>query len=249
MPATALVLGGSSDIGLAAVRRLGARGLRHVVLAVRDPEALRARLAADPLPCERVTVERWDVLDTDAHQPLIERAAAATGGIDLVLCAVGALGHHAGLPLPAADADLLVRTNFSGPAAALLDAGRHLATAGGGTIVVLSSVAGARARRSNFVYGASKAGLDAFAQGLGDALADRDVRVHVIRPGFVVSRMTEGLDPAPFASTPEAVAEAVLGVVAAPGSRIVWVPRVLGPMMAVLRVVPSPLWRRIAADR
>lgn len=248
-PTTALVLGGGSDIGLAIVRRLGARGLGDVVLAAREPEAVRARLADDPLPSPRVTVVAWDALDPGAHGALLEHATATLGRIDVVICAVGALGHHAGLPLPATDADLLMRTNFSGPAAALLVAGRTLAAAGGGTIVVLSSVAGARARRSNFVYGSAKAGLDAFAQGLGDALAPSGVRVHIVRPGFVTSKMTTGLDPAPFATTPEAVAEAVLGVVTEPRSRIVWVPRVLGPILGVLRAAPSPVWRRVAGDR
>ena len=248
-PSTALVLGGASDIGLAIARRLGARGLHHVVLAARDPEALRHRLEADPLPSEQVGFEAWDALDPLAHEPLLERATARLGRIDLVVCAVGALGHHAGLPLPVHEADLLMRTNFSGPAAAILVAGRSLAAAGGGTIVVLSSVAGARARRSNFVYGSAKAGLDAFAQGLGDALEPSGVRVHVVRPGFVVSKMTTGLEPAPFATTPEAVAEAVLGVVTRPRSRVVWVPSVLGPILGVMRNVPSPVWRRISGDR
>jgi decaprenylphospho-beta-D-erythro-pentofuranosid-2-ulose 2-reductase len=142
----------------------------------------------------------------------------------------------------------LVRTNFAGPAAALAAAGQVLAAQGSGTIVVLSSVAGLRARRSNYVYGSTKAGLDMFAQGLGDALAPSGARVLVVRPGFVRSKMTEGLDPAPFDTDPDTVAEAV---VAALGSRreILAVPRVLGPLFVGLRATPRPLWRRIAGDR
>ncbi len=248
-PATALVLGGASDIGLATVRRLGAHGLERVVLAARDPASLEQRLARDPLPCRRVEVVRWDALDPEGHDALLAHATSTVGRLDLVLCAVGLLGHHAGASTGPAEATALMAANYEGPAAALLVAGRALAEGGGGSIVVLSSIAAARARRSNFVYGSAKAGLDAFAQGLGDALADRHVRVHVVRPGFVVSKMTTGLTPAPFATTPEAVAEAVLGVVTAPRSRIVWVPRILGPLMGVLRLVPSAWWRRIAGDR
>lgn len=249
MPRTALVLGGASDIALATVRRLAAEGLHAVVLAARDPLALRARLDAEPLPLDAVHLERWDANDVDAHGPLLVRARELVGDVDLVLCAVGSLGHHSGATMRAVDADALLRANFVGPATALLDAARTLVAQGHGSIVVLCSVAGARARRSNFVYGSAKAGLDAFAQGLGDSVAGTDVRVHVVRPGFVVTRMTEGLEPAPFASKPEAVADAVVGVLAATRNRIVWVPPLLGLMMGVLRNVPAPLWRRVAGDR
>lgn len=248
-PETALVLGGASDIGLAVVERLAADGLSHVVLAARDPQAVERRLLDAPLGVPQVDVVAWDALDVDGHAPLLARTRATLGRIDLVVCAVGALGHHAGASLGPRDVDLLSRTNHAGPAAALAVVGHELAAQGGGTVVVLSSVAAARARRSNFVYGASKAAIDAFAQGLGDGLVERGVRVHVVRPGFVVSKMTAGLDPAPFATTPAEVAEAVARVVGSRRSRIVWVPWALGPLMGVLRLVPRPLWRRIAGDR
>lgn len=249
MPETALVLGGGSDIALATVRRLADEGLRAVVLAVRDPAALQARLDADPLPLDHVHLERWDANDVAAHAPLLTRAGEALGTIDLVLCAVGSLGHHSGATMAAADAEALLRANFVGPATALLDVTRALVAQSRGSIVVLSSVAGARARRSNFVYGSAKSGLDAFAQGLGDSVAGSDVHVHVVRPGFVTTRMTEGLDPAPFASTPDQVADAIIDVLGATRSRVVWVPPLLGPMMGILRNVPAPLWRRVAGDR
>jgi len=247
-PATALVLGGGSDIAQAILRRLGPEGLRHAVLAARDPDVVRASIEANPLGIDDVTEVEWDALDADTHDRLVEQAFATLGRVDLVVCAVGSLGHHAGLDLPTEEAERSMRTNFAGPAAALLAVGRHLAAQGSGTIVVLSSVAGARARRSNFVYGAGKAGLDAFAQGLGDALAPSGVHVMVVRPGFVVSKMTTGLDPAPMATTPEAVAHAVAAGLAR-RRRTVWVPARLGPMFAVLRNVPIPVWRRIAGDR
>jgi decaprenylphospho-beta-D-erythro-pentofuranosid-2-ulose 2-reductase len=124
-----------------------------------------------------------------------------------------------------------------------------LIEAGSGVVVVISSVAAARARRSNFVYGASKAALDSYAQGLGDALAPHGVRVVVIRPGFVRSKMTEGLEPAPFATTPEVVGEAIAKAIDDDRSHTVWVPRILGPLLGVLRAAPRPVWRRIAGDR
>ena len=248
-PQTALVLGGASDIGLATVSRLAADRLERVALAVRDPDGLRARLDSAPLPVDRVVIERWDALDANGHQQLLERVRDQIGDVDLVLVAVGVLGHGSGSDVAAAEAEASINTNFTGPAAALLDVARFLAEQGHGTIVVLSSVAGVRPRRSNFVYGSAKAGLDAFAQGLGDALADTPIRVHVVRPGFVTSKMTEGLDPAPFATTVDAVAEAVASVVSSTRNRIVWVPPVLRLVFAVLRRLPQPLWRRVAGTR
>ena len=146
------------------------------------------------------------------------------------------------------EVDEMVRTNFAGPAAALAAVGQRMQAQGRGTVLVLSSVAGARARKSNYVYGSTKSGLDAFAQGLGDALADTDVEVIVVRPGFVRSKMTEGLEPAPFSRTPNEVAAAVVAALGK-GSGELWVPRLLGPMMAVLRNAPRPIWRRIAGER
>lgn len=245
-PRHALVLGGNSDIAVATLRRIP---LDRVVLAVRDVDAMRARLAAWPLPIANVTIEAWDALDTTAHAPLIERADAQLGGVDLVLGAVGSLGHGAGIAASPMEAAALMMSNFTGPATALTAVAQHLVARGGGTIVVLSSVAGLRARRSNYLYGSAKAGLDAFAQGLADSVADAGVRVHLIRPGFVTSKMTAGLQPAPLATTTEAVAAAIADAVRSPHSRIVHVPRVLGPMFAGMRALPRPIWRRVAGTR
>ena len=245
-PRTALVLGGNSDIALTTLQQIP---LDRVVLAARDATALRTRLAAEPLPIGQVSIESWDALDRSAHEPLIERAHDALGGIDLVLCAVGSLGHGAGITASPSDAAALFESNFTGPATALTAVAQHLVARGYGTIVVLSSVAGLRARRSNYLYGSAKAGLDAFAQGLADSVAESGVRVHLIRPGFVTSKMTTGLKPAPFATSTQAVATAIADAVLSPRSRIVHVPRVLGPMFAVMRTLPRPVWRRVAGTR
>jgi decaprenylphospho-beta-D-erythro-pentofuranosid-2-ulose 2-reductase len=253
---TALVLGGSSDIALAVVHALADRGLRSVVLAARDVDALEPRLA--PLRARvEVTTRRWDALDVADHDALVDDALAAMGEIDLVVCAVGVLGHHAGRSMGPDAVDDMVRTNFAGPAAALAVVAERLVERvplrGAGwpaTIVVLSSVAAARPRRSNYVYGSSKAGLDAFARGLSDALVGTGVRVLVVRPGFVRSRMTVGLDPAPLSTDPETVAASVVRALGRRGpGPVVWVPSVLGPAFAVLSNVPTTLWRRVAGDR
>ncbi len=116
--------------------------------------------------------------------------------------------------------------------------------AGHGTIVILSSVAAIRPRRANFVYGAAKAGLDAFARGLADSLAGSGVRVVLVRPGFVIGRMTEGLPAAPLSSTPAQVGAAVAAGLAGPAD-VIWVPQSLRLAAVVLRLIPRPLWRRM----
>ena len=115
-----------------------------------------------------------------------------------------------------------------------------------GTLVVLSSVAAERARKTNFVYGSSKAGLDAFAQGLGDALIGSGARVMVVRPGFVHTRMTEGMDPQPFSTTPEAVAASIVRGLER-SDEVVWSPGILRYVFAVMRHLPRGIWRIVSS--
>lgn len=243
---TALLLGGTSDIGRAILERLAASGLERVVLASREVPEHEPVLAGGLIEC---TTLQWDALGAGDHAALFDRAAAELGGIDVVICAVGLLGHHAGISMGPEQVDEMVRTNFAGPAAALAVAADRLVTQGSGTVVVLSSVAGVRPRRSNYVYGSTKSGLDAFARGIADAVHGTGVKVLVVRPGFVRSSMTVGLDPAPFATDPATVADAVASSLARGRSGVVWVPPLLGPLLAVLSNVPAWLWRRIAGDR
>ena len=121
---------------------------------------------------------------------------------------------------------------------------RALRDQGHGVSSCCRSVAGERVRQANYVYGSTKAGLDGFSQGLGDALDGTGASVLVVRPGFVHTRMTAGMKPAPFATTPEAVADATVRALRA-GRRTVWVPAVLRPVFSVIRHLPAPLWRRM----
>ena len=105
----------------------------------------------------------------------------------------------------------MIETNFTGHVTSLLAFAARMRARGRGTIVVLSSVAAVRPRKVNFVYGATKAGLDAFARGLADSLHGTGVRVLLVRPGFVTGRMTAGMTPAPLASTPEQVGRGYRG--------------------------------------
>jgi decaprenylphospho-beta-D-erythro-pentofuranosid-2-ulose 2-reductase len=143
----------------------------------------------------------------------------------------------------------MVSDNFTGPATALTAAVSHLMGQGHGTIVVIGSVAGLRPRRSNYVYGSAKAGLDAFTRGLQDATTHTGIHIHLIRPGFVTTKMTTGLTPAPFATTAEHVANAIVRAVRTPHHTITHIPRPLGPLFRVLGLLPTPLWRLLSKNR
>jgi decaprenylphospho-beta-D-erythro-pentofuranosid-2-ulose 2-reductase len=231
-----LVLGGTSEIGVATARALVDRRARTVLLAARDPGACAA--AAESLRAagaSQVETLRFDATDTASHDEFVRDAFARFGDIDLAVVAFGVLEGAA---------EDLLRVNFVGAATVMTSLARRMADQGHGTIVVLSSVAGERARKSNFLYGSSKAGVDAFAQGLGDSLAGSGVNVMVVRPGFVKTKMTAGLDPVPFSTTAEAVAEQIVRGLAR-GAHTVWAPPILRLVMSGLRHVPRPLFRRL----
>jgi len=239
------VLGGTSEIAVAIVRELQHRAPREVALVGRDSSAL-ARAAADlhAAGCERAVTLELDALQVDRHAELVAEAFDRLGGADIVVLAVGLLGERGGLPADVAGAVEVLQVNVVGAGSLLIHAAQRLRDGGGGALVVLSSVAAERPRRGNVVYGASKAGLDALAQGLGDALADEGVRVLVVRPGFVHTRMTRGLDPAPLSTTPQAVATVAVDGLDR-GAHTVWAPPSLRWLMLVLKMLPRPLFRRI----
>jgi decaprenylphospho-beta-D-erythro-pentofuranosid-2-ulose 2-reductase len=239
-----VVLGGTSEIALAIVRELATSAPREVALLGRD--GARLAQAADELAprCEYVSTIEVDADDTDRHEAAVATAFERLGGADIVILAVGLLGERGGLPYDLNGAVDVLRVNVVGAGSLLLQAARRLDAQRHGTVIVLSSVAGERVRRSNVVYGASKAALDGLAQGLGDALDSRGVRVMVVRPGFVQTRMTRGLDPAPLATDPATVARAVVRGLDR-GDTVVWAPASLRWLMLVLRLVPRKLFRRL----
>lgn len=238
-----LVLGGGSDIGLATARRLAAPRRAAVVLAGRDPQALEPAASALRDHAGRVETARFDADDTATHDALA-KGLFADRDFDVVVLAAGVLGDQAAAEADHRVAVDVLHTNFVGCASVALCVAQRLREQGHGTLVVLSSVAGERVRRSNFVYGASKAGLDGFAQGLGDSLAGSGAGVLIVRPGFVRTKMTAGREPVPFSATAEDVAAAVDRALRR-GVEIVWVPRVLRLVMAVLRHLPRAVFRRL----
>jgi decaprenylphospho-beta-D-erythro-pentofuranosid-2-ulose 2-reductase len=240
-PQRVLVLGGTSEIGLAVVEALHLVPESEVILAGRDTERLAAAGAA--LPCQVSTV-LFDATDSTAHQELVDKLFAE-GSLDIVISAAGVLIPQTELDHDVQQAATMVETNFTGHVSTLLAVTGHMRAQGRGTIIVLSSVAAVRPRKANPVYGATKAGLDAFARGLADSLHGTGVRVLLVRPGFVTGRMTEGMPPAPMATTPAAVGTAT--ALALRGKRdTVWVPAQLAVLATALKYVPRPLWRRIS---
>ena len=238
-----LVLGGRSEIGLEVARRL-APG-RVVILAARraddlaeEADLVRARGAT------AVHCVEFDADDTSSHPALLEGIAAQHGPIGVAVLAFGILGDQARAEADPAHALAVVHTDYVAQVSVLTVLSRLMRAAGSGQIVVFSSVAGVRVRKANYVYGSAKAGLDGFASGLGDALHGSGVHLLLVRPGFVVGRMTEGMSPAPLPSTPDQVADAVVEGLRRRRS-LVWVPRALRPAYFVARLLPQAVWRRM----
>lgn len=242
-PQSVLLLGGTSEIGLAIVAEFPQSSLRRVTLACRDVargETAAAALRRDGLD---VSVVEFDGEATASHQQVIDGIA---GDIDVAIVAFGQLGNpDVTASDPVAAAQLCI-VDFAAAVSATIAVGNRLRTQGHGAIIVLSSIAGDRVRKANPVYGGAKAGLDGFAQGYGDAVSADGVHVMVLRPGFVHGRMTAGMKPAPFATTPEQVATVAVAGLAA-RRRIVWAPRPLRLVSIVFRHLPGALWRRVPA--
>jgi len=238
-PQTVLVLGGNSDIARAIVAKLESPALQQVILACRRPD--EADLGGLDDHVSVVAVE-FDATDFDKHDEFMEKMAADYGDIDIVIQAFGQLGDE-DIDDPAAAAHV-ASVNYGGAVSSGLAVAKCLKAQGHGTLVVLSSVAGVRTRPSNFIYGSTKAGQDAFATGLGHAMHGTGVKVMTVRPGFVRSSMTSGKDEAPFTVDTEDVAEAVVKGLQR-GSDVVWVPGVLRVVFGLLRYAPGFVWRKL----
>jgi short-subunit dehydrogenase len=241
--ATVLILGGRSEIGVELARRLAPGAT--VILAARKADQLAEQVAAlAAAGATAVHTLEFDADDLESHGPLVASVLADHGRIDTAVLAFGILGDQARAETDAAHAVAVVHTDYVAQVSVLTHLSAAMRQAGRGSLVVFSSVAGVRVRRANYVYGSAKAGLDGFASGLADALHGTGVRLLIARPGFVIGRMTQGMTPVPFSSTPEQVAAATARALAK-GRRTVWIPGVLQPMFFAMRLLPQFVWRRM----
>lgn len=238
-----VIFGGRSEIGVELARRLASG--ETVVLAARAADRLDAEVAAvRDAGAAAVHTKEFDADDLAGHGPLVASLVAEHGPIGTAVLAFGVLGDQVRAESDAAHAVAVVHTDYVAQVSLLTHLAVAMRAAGRGRLVVFSSIAGVRVRRANYVYGSAKAGLDGFANGLADALHGSGVRLLIVRPGFVVGRMTAGMKPAPPASTPAQVATATARALAR-GRRTVAVPWALRPMFTVMKLVPQAVWRRM----
>ncbi len=248
-PRRVLLIGGTSEIGLAIVAELARKGPLEVALMGRDAEQLQR--AADSLRSQG-DVKCHVLAGLEAQQPaghaeMVAEALARLGAAEIAILALGVLGERGGLPDSGRIGEALdvLDVNVRGAGSLLMHTAARMREQGGGTVMVLSSVAAQRPRRTNAVYGASKAALDALAQGLADDLRGDGVEVMVIRPGFVRTRMTAGLPVPPLACTPADVARAAVAGLER-GAQTVWAPPAMRGVMLALRALPRSIFRRLS---
>ncbi|MDT5002299.1 MAG: decaprenylphospho-beta-D-erythro-pentofuranosid-2-ulose 2-reductase [Mycobacterium sp.] len=250
-PQTILLLGGTSEIGLAICERYLQNANARVILADL-PNAPRREAAIAQLEAagaKSVEFLDFDAVDTKSHPALIE-SAWANGDVDVAIVAFGLLGDAEELWQNQAKAVLVAQVNYTAAVSVGVLVGEKMRAQGFGQIIAMSSVAGERVRRSNFVYGSTKAGLDGFYLGLGEALREFGVHVLVIRPGQVRTTTTlehwkaTGAKEAPFTVNKEDVA-ALAVASAAKGKDLVWAPGPVRYLMAVMRHIPRPIFRKL----
>ena len=238
-----VIFGGRSEIGIEVALRLAPGAT--VVLTTRAGHPLDQQVSAlTAAGAAAVHVKAFDADDLAGHGPVLDEIGLEYGPIHTAVVAFGILGDQARAETDADHAVAILHTDFVAQVSLLTQLAHRMRTAGRGRIVVFSSVAGARVRRANYVYGSAKAGLDGFASGLSDALHGSGVHLLIVRPGFVVGRMTEGMDPAPLSSTPAQVADAAVRALEK-GKRAVWVPGSLAILVFVMRQLPYFVWRRM----
>jgi short-subunit dehydrogenase len=241
-PRRILVLGATSGIAEACCRMWAERG-DHLFLVGRNAERLAA-VAADATVrgAGSVGVAVGDLDDTARHAELLARAVNGLGGMDVALVALGVLGDQAEAERDFAAAQRIVQTNFVSAVSLLTWLGNDCAQRRGGTLAVLSSVAGERGRKSNYVYGAAKAGLTAFTDGLRNRLDRQGVRVMTIKPGPVKTAMTEGMKGSAKFADVDAVAATLVKAIDR-GDDVVYVPGIWRVIMAVVRAIPERVFK------
>ena len=245
-PQNVVVLGGSSDIARAITKRLCAARAHTVVLAGRDRDLLDgAALEAREYGATKTDVVLFDAEDpTNVLRTVSETFAKVGEQVDLVVIAVGLLGDQSADEDDATASARVATVNFTWPVAALAEIRRRLVLQGSGRILVITSVSGIRVRRTMYLYGGTKAGLDRLCDGLADSLEGTGVTLQLLRAGVVRTKMTAGRAEPPFTTGPDEVATNVMRGLES-GDRVIWSPPVLRYVFAVLRILPKSVFRRI----
>lgn len=238
-----LILGARSDIARAVAHAFA--GLGHPIqLAARNA----AELQADKSDLElrhkvTVSLHDFDVLDTAMHADFVAQLPDLP---QIAVCAVGLMGAQAENERDQDAAARVMRSNFEGPAAIMALLANEFETRGSGTLVGISSVAGDRGRAKNYVYGAAKAGFTAFLSGLRNRLATRGVHVVTVLPGFVATKMTQGMDlPTKLTANPEEVAQAITKAVARQ-SDVIYVRPIWRLIMLIIRSIPERMFKKMS---
>jgi decaprenylphospho-beta-D-erythro-pentofuranosid-2-ulose 2-reductase len=241
-----VVLGASKGIGRAVARLLAERGARLYLLG-RDLEDLE-RSAADLEQRgggkQRVLCARCDLEDPSGFEAALDAADQALSGFDTVIVTAALFGTQDELEADTPRATRLLTVNFANTVAFCEYARKRLLSRGGGTLCVVSSVAGERGRKPVVLYGASKAGLSAYLEGLDHKFRAQGLRTICVKPGFVKTSMTAGLKPPPFAGEPEQVAKDVVRAIER-GTPVLYTPRIWALVMFVIRLLPRFVMRRI----
>jgi short-subunit dehydrogenase len=238
-----LIVGGRSDIGLALAHRFAAAG-HPVQLAAREAETLSAERAdIEVRHGVPVTLHELDILDSPSFEAFVDSLPALP---EVAICVVGLLGDQPRSEIDPEAAALTMRSNYEGPALLTGLLANRFEQRGSGTIIGISSVAGERGRKSNYVYGSAKSGYTAFLSGLRNRLSKKGVHVLTVLPGFVATRMTEGMDlPKRLTASPDEVANEVYKAV---GKRrdVVYVKPVWRVVMAIIRAIPERIFKGLS---
>ncbi|MBV7294411.1 decaprenylphospho-beta-D-erythro-pentofuranosid-2-ulose 2-reductase [Corynebacterium sp. TAE3-ERU12] len=240
-----LVLGGTSEIGLAITREFLKRGPARVILAslADDPGRADAEAAMRDAGASEVKTIDFNAADFESHPAVIDEAFA-DGDVDICIVAFGLLGDAEELWQNQRKAVQICDVNYTGAVSVGVLVGEKFKAQRHGQFIAMSSVAGERVRRSNFVYGSTKAGLDGFYLNLGEALEEYGVQTLVIRPGQVRTRMSADVPDAPLTVNKEDVAKLAVRSVDA-GKSLVWAPPLFRYVMMILSHIPRPIFKKL----
>ena len=241
-----VLLGATRGMGRALAREMAGRGDRLFLLGRSEPDLARSASDLELRGADdKVGTAYCDLLDRSSFGPALARAEETLGGVDTVIVTAGDLAVQEELESDPDRCEALLQANFAGTIGFCEEARKRLLSGGGGTLCVFSSVAGDRARKPVVIYGAAKAGLSHYVEGLDHKFRSAGLRTLLVKPGFVKTGMTANLDPPPFAGEPAAVARTVLAALDR-GSSVVYAPAIWRFILLGIRLLPRALMRRIS---